>query len=317
MEIPNPNALLNEADAARMAGLVHPFTLPDFLAAKWPDGFMHSGGPASRLAGLLDLPELADIGSLLRSPIQGTIRADYTRVNRASEMDITPELGLELYRSACTIYVTRLASEQMLRWTQTLDRALGLIPGTAQVNAFASLPGPGLSWHWDPQEIFIVQVRGRKVWHVAPNQDLAWPTKSGQAGAERRPEIRYQLNDRNKPVEAPSTWETIEMVPGSVMFMPRGYWHTTENIDESLHLVLQVKLLSWRDVFSFLFENVPALYSPEWRKPTMALHPERLFDTGLAEFRARCDALSAFASPQGIKGLAQMFERSRDAGGRS
>jgi hypothetical protein len=312
--VDNQHVLLNESDAARMAALVYPLTLPAFMASNWPDGFLHASGPASRLAGLLELPELADIGALLRSPVQGTIRADYTRVNKPSEMDLAPDRALELYRSACTIYLTRLAGEGMLRWTQTLDRALGLIPGTAQINAFASLPGPGLSWHWDPQEIFIVQVRGRKVWHVAPNQDLEWPTKSGQAGAERRPEIQYQLKDRSKPVEAPKTWQTIEMVPGSVMFLPRGYWHTTENVDESLHLVLQVKLLSWRDVFSFLFENVPALYGAEWRKPTLALRPERLFDAGLAEFKARCDALAAFASPQGIQGLAQMFERSRDAG---
>jgi hypothetical protein len=30
-------------------------------------------------------------------------------------------------------------------------------------------------------------------------------------------------------------WTDIELTPGQVLFLPRGYWHTTENIDASLH----------------------------------------------------------------------------------
>jgi ribosomal protein L16 Arg81 hydroxylase len=67
--------------------------------------------------------------------------------------------------------------------------------------------------------------------------DEQWTT-----GAERRPEIRYQLTNPNKPVEAPKSWQTFELAPGDVLFVLRGYWHTTENIDESLHLVLQMKI---------------------------------------------------------------------------
>ena len=125
-----------------------------------------------------------------------TIRADYTREDRPSEMEITPERAVQLYRAACTIYMTRLHAEPIRRWAASLDAALGLLPGTTQVNAFASSPGRGLSWHWDSQEIFVVQVRGRKRWHVAPNEHVEWPTMSGQAGAEERPEIRFQMKDR-------------------------------------------------------------------------------------------------------------------------
>jgi ribosomal protein L16 Arg81 hydroxylase len=309
MDIAPP--LQDTSDAARIAALVHPMPPEEFMARHWPGTFQLFTGPAGRLADLLDQPEFGSIDALVRCPLHGSIRADYTREKRDSEMAVTPERALALYRSACTIYMTRLASDAPRRWAQALDAAFGLLPGTAQVNAFASMPGPGLSWHWDPQELFIVQVRGRKLWHVAPNEYLDWPTASGQAGAERRPEIRFQLKDPARPVETPATWSSIEMVPGSVMFLPRGYWHTTENIDESLHLVLQVKVLSWRDVFAFLLESVPDLYGPEWRRPTLALRPERLMDAGLREFRERCAALSAFASPQGVQALSGLFSKVR------
>ncbi|MDN3578321.1 cupin domain-containing protein [Chitinimonas viridis] len=299
------------ADSARFASLVHPFTPADFLAGKWPKEFVHITGPMSRFAEIVEHPDFAGVESLLRSPLQGSIRADYTREDKRSEEDITPDRAIELYRAACTIYMTRLASEPILQWTRELDGALGLLPGTTQVNAFASMPGRGLSWHWDPQELFILQLKGRKVWHVAPNDYIDWPTKSGQAGAEKRPDIRMQLKDPQRPVESPKSWDTIEMEPGSVMFLPRGYWHTTENIDESLHLVFQVKLLSWRDVFTFLFESVPQFYDVPWRQPTLALSPDRLFEQGLQEFQERCSALGSLASPHGIQSLARLFGNSR------
>lgn len=301
----------SSADRDRMAALVHPFAPELFLDTMWPHTFQHFTGPAQRLGELIDAPELRDVAALVECPLDGEIRADCTRADMPSEHGLTAEQALARYRDGYTLYLTRLASVSIGRWKRMLDAALGLIPGTTQVNAFASLPGRGLSWHWDPQELFIVQVRGRKLWHVAPNDHIAWPTASGQAGAESRPEIRAQLTDPSRPVTRPTEYATIEMVPGSVLFLPRGYWHTTENLDASVHLVLQTKLLSWRDVFKYLLESVPALYGPAWRQPTTALSPDHLFGEGIAQFRQRCGELEAFASPEGMRRLAQLFSASR------
>lgn len=299
------------ASQRRLASLVHPLSPQEFITEKWPGTFHHFSGEASRLAELIDQPELRDIESLVHCPLRGSIRADYTRERRSSETDISPERALELYRAACTIYLSRLATDPIRRWSRALDDAFGLIPGTTQVNAFASTAGTGLSWHWDPQEVFIVQVRGCKRWHVAPNDYIAWPTTSGQAGAENRAEIRYQLRDPEARVESPAQWSTIDLEPGSVLFMPRGYWHTTENIDESIHLVLQMKTPCWRDVFEFLFQSVPDLYGLDWRRPTQALHPQRLLSDGVREFQDRCDQLLLYASAERMAELARLFDKSR------
>lgn len=306
---PLPSAMQDSAntDTDLVSALVHPIPLESFKQDFWPMRFRHAERAGEGLKELIEAPEFANVENLFHCPIAGSIRADYTRIDRDSEGDITPERALELYRDACTIFLSRIANEPAKRWARALDREFGLIPGTTQINAFASIPGRGLSWHWDPQEVFIVQLHGRKRWHVAPNEHIEWPTASGQAGAERRPEIRCQLKDPSRPVEKPREWQTIDLVPGSVMFMPRGYWHTTENIDESIHLVLQMKMPSWRDVFAFLFQSVPELYGLDWRRPTTALNPQNLLNEGVREMRERCEQLTGFATVEKMAALGKAF----------
>lgn len=298
---------LDAAAAARVASLVRPLSLEQFMVQTWPAKFAYFAGNGAGLAELIEQPELRDIEALVNCPKQGVTRADFNHLDRPSEEDITSTRALQLYKETCTIYITRLATEVMLRWNRDLDSTFGLIPGTTQINAFASLAGMGAYWHWDAQEIFIVQVRGRKRWRFAANEYLEWPTNGGQAGVERLSEFRHQLTNPDRPVEAPKQWQTVELAPGDVLFVPRGYWHSTENIEESLHLVLQMQMPSWRDVFRFLFQNVPGLYSLEWRRPARGLHPQQLLTTGLKEFQDRQADLASFATSEGIVSLARLF----------
>lgn len=306
------SATLDQHDTRRLAALLHPLDAACFMNQKWPSCFHHFSGPPERLGELIGHPDFADPAALVRSPVLGQLLAEGTREHRRVEADIDAQRALALYEQGNTLFVNRLGNEPALAWAATLDRAFGLIPGTTQVNAFASLPGPGIGWHWDPQEIFIVQVRGRKRWNVAPNEDADWPTTSGSPGAEKKvPQLRHQLNDPARPIRAPRHWSSIEMMPGSVLFLPRGYWHQTENIDASMHLVLQVKLLSWRDVFKYLLDKVPLFHGEQWRGPALGLHPDHLHEDGLAQFRTRCADFERFASPQGVAALAQLFSSSR------
>lgn len=300
---------LTEQNSQRMSALIHPLSLEDFMTQVWPEGFLHSTGPSERLSELVQHPDFANIESLVKAQGIRDIRADFTKEKRASMM-VGAEKAIELYhQSDCTIYTRGIANEVTNSWKQTLDSALGLIPGRAQVNAFASKAGPGLPWHWDAQEIFVVQVKGKKRWHVAANKDVNWPTMGGRAGSEMHGNLRFQTNDMGKPIEEPTQWETVDLEPGSVMFLPRGYWHTTENTEDSIHLVLQVNLMNWRDVFTYVMENVPAFYSEQWRKPTLALTPEQLMSEGLKEFQQRCAHLSQLATPQGLAQLSQLYAK--------
>jgi ribosomal protein L16 Arg81 hydroxylase len=293
----------------RFAGLVAPLPPELFLQDIWPGTLhvTHDSGPALRA--LIDQPELQDIQAFCTIPNGGGRYVNYTRgeiLRIASNVD-ADEAVLQ-YHAGNTIQILDLKTQEIGHWNRLLDSVLNLIPGTSLVNGFASLPGPGLPWHWDAQAVFIVQVRGRKRWHLAPNESVNWPTLNGMPIDQPPRDLAMQLNDPSAPIRAPETWQEIEMRPGSVMFMPRGYWHrVADNVDASLHLVLQVRMPNWRDLFRFMFDNLPELYAPEWRRPTAALSPLQLATQAPQEFAERIATLQSLAQPHNLVELAHRF----------
>jgi 50S ribosomal protein L16 3-hydroxylase len=59
--------------------------------------------------------------------------------------------------------------------------------------------------------------------------------------------------------------ETIELKPGSMLFVPRGYWHSTEAQGEALALNFTFTAPTWIDLFTTALRSRLAL-SPEWRE---------------------------------------------------
>lgn len=296
-------------DAARFAGLVAPLPPEQFLEDIWPGTLhvSHDSGPALR--SLIEQPELRDIAAFCAIPNGGGCHVNHTRDESLRiQFNVDADEAVRQYHSGNTIQILDLKTGEIGHWNRLLDSVLNLIPGTSLVNGFASLPGPGLPWHWDAQEVFIVQVQGRKRWQLAPNDCVDWPTLNGMPTDQPPRELAMQLKDPVGPIRAPSIWQEIEMRPGSVMFMPRGYWHrVADNVDASLHLVLQVRMPNWRDLFRFMFDNVPALYAPEWRRPTTALSPLQLATHAPREFAERIASLQPLAQPEHLIALAQRF----------
>jgi hypothetical protein len=97
-----------------------------------------------------------------------------------------------------------------------------LFEAPVYVNLYASWGRTNcFTLHWDPQEVFILQLSGRKHWKVyAPTR--AFPLK----------------DDPDKAAEpaGPPVWEGI-LEDGDMLYMPRGWWHMATPLDEpSLHL---------------------------------------------------------------------------------
>lgn len=303
-------------DLFRFEGLVAPQSTSDFLNSAWPGQLHISHEANSSLRTLIEQPELQSIESFCAARNGGGIHVNYTRGERFRiELNAEPAHAIEQFHAGNTIQILDLKSDEIQRWNRSLDAALGLIPGTTLVNGFTSLHGKGIPWHWDSQEVFVVQVRGRKLWHVAPNDYVEWPTLNGMPTDRPSREMAFQLKDPSQPIREPERWQVVEMHPGSVMFMPRGYWHKVEqNIDESLHLVLQVRMPSWRDLFRFMLDNAPHLFDLEWRRPTSALSPENLLTRAPLEFKERLASLDQLASAAGIVAMAQQFSNIIESG---
>lgn len=308
--------MTNFDDPSRFAGLVAPLSPTHFLHDIWPGALhvSHDSGPA--LLSLIEQHELRDIDTFCAISNGGGIHVNHTRGEGLRiDFGVEPAEAVRQYHAGNTIQILDLKTDEIGRWNRLLDGVLNLIPGTTLANGFASLPGPGLPWHWDAQEVFIVQVRGRKRWHVAPNDYLDWPTVNGMPTDQPPLELAMQLKDPGAPIREPEAWQEVEMRPGSVMFMPRGYWHrVADNVDASLHLVLQVRMPNWRDLFRFMFDNVPALYDLEWRRPTAALSAMHLATDAPREFAERIASLQPLAQAENLIALAQRFSALIESG---
>jgi 50S ribosomal protein L16 3-hydroxylase len=62
----------------------------------------------------------------------------------------------------------------------------------------------------------------------------------------------------------PTGAKKIELKPGSMLFVPRGYWHRTEAAGDALALNFTFSQPTWIDLFTLALRSRLTL-SPDWR----------------------------------------------------
>lgn len=161
-------------------------------------------------------------------------------------------------------------NENLMKWCQEgatliIDKLHKLIPEItnfiselkyelgygAQVNAYCSWPGrQGFSSHYDTHEVFILQVDGRKKWHVFTDT-VKYPLPDQKSGSLPPPEGEPYLS--------------CTLNPGDVLYIPRGHWHYAIALDEpSLHLTLGVHSKTGVDFLEWLVSELRQ--KEEWRR---------------------------------------------------
>ena len=81
----------------------------------------------------------------------------------------------------------------------------------------------GFGWHYDAEDVFILQTLGSKVWSLRKNTVNPWPLVETTPAdmryrAESMPLLRCQL------------------AAGDWLYIPNGYWHSTQAGEESISL---------------------------------------------------------------------------------
>ena len=265
----------------------------EFLDGYWPNSPLVVHGAPERLFELTGALEQPGIDGVLRLPCS-SLRADFRTVEgKQASMKPTPQDARALYQAGFTIYAHDIASPGLRGWRATLDEELALPPGTVKVNAFASRTGKGLITHYDSQDNFIVQVRGEKRWRIAPNTHVRYPTVNYGIGNPMTARLRVEAPD-GFPDAMPSNCQVVDMRAGSVMFLPRGYWHDAETTgSDSVHLVLEARVPTWGDLVLFVLMAKHRLASAAWREPVLGLRCGDGFRPDLVpELMARVPALA-------------------------
>jgi hypothetical protein len=85
--------------------------------------------------------------------------------------------------------------------------------------------------HIDVMDVFAIQVVGRKRWSVAaPHTKYVLPSRAVQLPLSREHFASTRGATRRAEVEGPKMRATIDLLPGDVLYVPRGVIHNTSTI---------------------------------------------------------------------------------------
>jgi ribosomal protein L16 Arg81 hydroxylase len=110
-----------------------------------------------------------------------------------------------------------------------LGRALAVdVPGEQRVLLFATPEAShGFSWHYDPEDVFIVQAAGDKEYYFRKNTVVPAPQRHGQ------PDFGAYASET-------SPMMSCRLVAGDFLYIPRGWWHMAHAHADSLSISIGV-----------------------------------------------------------------------------
>lgn len=241
-----------------LEALVHPLSAEEFLSEYWIKRSFIGHGPLSRFPGLSTCKDLKDIGSVLDlvqkiGQPDVKVRAWFQDTYGYHRMATLPAQECKsLYQSGTVTAVIDFINsclpflDRMMVELQTLlETSMPKGQGNISVNVYGSPVGKGSVMHFDHQEVFLIQLRGKKQWKISPNTQIKYPSEphfGGKIG------VNNLLVCSEFPKVMPDDHETVVLKPGSVMFLPRGTWHTSYTLEESLALTLTFPSIIWADL---------------------------------------------------------------------
>ena len=132
-----------------------------------------------------------------------------------------------LFASGCSI---------VLRCVERFDAGLraladdfgSVIEGEVNVHAFATPASSlGFGWHYDCEEVFILQTAGSKEYHLRANTVNPEPTRDAMPRD-------MQVERETSPMLA------CTLLAGDWLYIPRGWWHRARGLDDSLSISVGV-----------------------------------------------------------------------------
>jgi len=223
--------------SSQMVGLdelIAPLARARFLDEYWTKKFLHLAGQKGRFTPILPWEELNHLlewhcppqpqlrlfqeGVMidLRRYINGPVGS--LRLNAGGLITLLGQ-GASMVLDAVHEVAPRVA-----QLNQSLEEAFGC-PSVANLYA-GWRTQKAFDVHWDPQEVFVLQLSGRKRWQVFAPTRLHPLSDDG----EKAPEPKAQ-----------PAWDGI-MNDGDMLYLPRGWWHVAFPLEEpSLHVSFGVE----------------------------------------------------------------------------
>jgi hypothetical protein len=274
-----------------LSAFLSPADAQAFLREYWPDRSFAAHGPLSRLPAAFRAPALSDAQTLTRQHqgrfTFGNAHAGSRTVNMDNTRpDLLLRMGLSLYLTEVLRVVPALGNVM-----KQLEAELGAPPGSARVGGFVAAAGNGVTCHFDSEEVFSVQLSGEKRWSIAKAEvDYPWTAQFNPGDAPQDDEL-YTFAAAGFPRPEAADWRTVDVKPGSVLFLPRGTWHRTEAGGESLSLSIMVRTPPAAETVLEAL-RLRMMQDAAWRKPLFGAWAEAHSAGG--EWRTLLDRIPRF-----------------------
>lgn len=250
-----------------LSALIHPHTFEEFNNLYELNSPFVVHNNFEHMKAIRDLPFLESLEVLLKS-WPSTIQAHLPDVrDESSSIDTNTFDAHKLFNNGMGLLFNEAQniSPLLVKWLEEIKSDLGLSQMTyARSLIYATPDGKGTAPHFDQNMNFVYQIHGTKVWHMAPNLDLINPLTRHTMGTIPDQEMMGYL-EAPLPTAMPKDVETYELKPGSVLFVPRGYWHSTEARGDALALNFTLTAPTWLDLFTAALRSRLAM-SPDWRE---------------------------------------------------
>ena len=249
-----------------LAALVGADAVDAFFNDYWPNRVFVAEGDKDRLpAALLDA-ELNQFDSLsLR--YKGVV--SFFGDDRSGHMVSVEGIeAAEPYRCGLSVYLADVGPcfPDVQRMVRQLEFELGVNEGCARAGVFASPTNGGISCHYDSVDVFSIQLRGSKKFDVAPVSEMRNPWGFQYIAGSKPIDDLYPQATEGFPDWEDAEFRTVEMTPGTVLYMPRGTWHRTEAEGDSIAVSIGMQPPSAAEcVLEQL--RLLLLQDPEWRQP--------------------------------------------------
>jgi 50S ribosomal protein L16 3-hydroxylase len=226
-----------------------------FLADHWPDKILHADRSVEALEDLASLEELRDIARFLEAnPGRAWLHRTTADGAYDHETSVDAATAARLYEHGEMMDIRDVQAwiPAVKTWLSRFHTELGLeaFAHGGYCHAFVSPAGTGVPKHFDNREVIVVQIIGTKRWELAPNDALRAPLMPHVAGGpihalNSQAGSRAALDELQMP--EPVVQHTLS--PGSAVFVPRGVWHRTHALEDSLSLSFGLRIPSWAELF--------------------------------------------------------------------
>lgn len=251
-----------------LGALVRPLRAAGFLDRHWLRAPRVAHGALERLGGWAAAPLWKDLRKLLRAKHDG-IRS--WRPGAGGDR-VTVEEAERLFSSReVTLSVDGISFPSLDRFRRRLARELGTPARATQCNVYLSPKGVGTTAHFDSHEVFFLQLLGRKRWRYARAVEFPFPPGFAFAGGKfTAAETDGDGLFPGAAASPPRRMASAVLSPGSMLFLPRGYWHAPATLEDSIHVTVGLNVPTFRHL---LLEKIgrALIQDARWREPAAAL----------------------------------------------